>query len=70
MSDAFDKFERMIDEMSLRELHLAKQLLEVEFQRRVTAKESPSRIFWIRTFLEGINMKIKEIGNQERGNKP
>ena len=60
MSDAFDEFEQMIDAMSLRELYLARQLLNVEAQRRINAKESPPRIFWITTFLEGVNMKIKE----------
>jgi len=70
MSDAFDKFEQMLESMSLRELYLAKQLLEVDYQRRVNAKESPSRIFWISTFIQGVNLKIKEMEIQERGNKP
>lgn len=70
MSDPFYELEKKIDAMSLKELYLARQLLNMEAQRIINAKESPSHTFWISMFLEGINMKIKEKEGQERRNKP
>lgn len=60
MSELLDKFEKMLENMSLKELHASRKFLDEEFKRRVSAKMPPHRIFTITILRTMVDVEIKE----------